>query len=215
MPIKVILVDDHDLVREGLKMILESADIEIVGEADNGRKAVKLVNKLQPDIIILDIVIPEMNGLEAAVEIHRENPEVKIVFLSMHSTSEHVFRALDAGASGYLLKKSAGKEVIDAVKTVNAGNCYLSNSVAHTVINDYLNFHQGGTKSQLDLLNDRERQVMQLVVEGKTSAEIAKIIHISPKTVETYRSRLMKKLGVKNVPGLVKFAIAHGLTPEA
>jgi len=216
MSIRVVLADDHAVIRDGLKLILESSgDIEVIGVAGNGREAAKLINSTPPDVLIIDITMPEMNGLEAIKEIHRDNPGVKILMLSMHNTSEHIHRALENGAQGYILKKSAGKEVVDAVRTVYNGSSYLSQSIAKSVISDYLQYHKHGVKTPIEKLNDRERQVLQLVVEGRSSSEIAKIIHISQKTVETYRSRLMKKLEVRNVPELVKFAIVHGLTPEA
>jgi len=214
MSIKVLLADDHAMVRDGLKLLLESQqDITVVGLAANGREAVKLVKNTAPDVVILDIAMPELNGLEAALKIRDALPRTRIIILSMHATSEHVFRALQAGADGYLLKESAGAEVVRAVRTAYAGRRYLSEKIA-TVAQGMNLSEQGAAsaKSPLESLSEREREVLQLVVEGGSSAEIASAINLSPKTVETYRSRIMQKLDVHDVPGLVKFALRHGVT---
>jgi len=172
------------------------------------------VQQLRPDVAVVDIAMPELNGIEATREIRQTCPTTQVVILSMHSTAEHIFRALEAGALGYLLKESAGMEVVDAVRAVHAGRRYLSQRIADTVVDDYLRQRQAAeAKSPLERLTPRERQVLQLVVEGKSSAEIGDILALSPKTIETYRSRIMQKLGLHDLPSLVKFAIQHGITP--
>lgn len=215
MSITVFLADDHAVVRDGLGFLLNSqADITVVGDAANGREAVQQVTKLQPNVVLMDITMPELNGIEATQQIRQSCPPAQIIILSMHATSEHIARALQAGARGYLLKESAGDEIVNAVRTVYAGHHYLSQKISDTMIDDYLHQRQQGeADSPLDRLSAREREVLQLVVEGKSSAEIAKILSLSPKTVETYRSRLMQKLDINDLPALVKFAIQHGLTP--
>ena len=212
MTIRVLLADDHAMMREGLRALLSaSPGFSVVGEARSGREAVQRAEELKPDVLVMDISMPGLNGIEAARMIVERCPATRIIMLSMHSTAEHVFRAFNAGASGYVLKESAGAEVITAIHTVQAGGRYQSPAFGEAV---RLNFASRG-RSPLDSLSTRERQVLQLVVEGKSSAAIARIVSLSPKTVETYRSRLMKKLGVKDVPALVKFALQHGLTPPA
>lgn len=215
MTIRVFLADDHAVVRDGLRFLLEAqADIKVVGDASDGRQAVTQVKKLKPDVVVIDIAMPELNGIGAAQQIHESCPGTRTVILSMHATSEHISRALQAGAQGYVMKESAGKEVIEAVRSVHAGRRYLGHQITDTVIDDYIRQrHAGPIQTPLESLSPREREVLQLVVEGKTSAEIANILFLSPKTVETYRSRLMEKLGVENLPGLIKFALQHGITP--
>ena len=214
MTIKVFLADDHAVVRDGLQALLEGEpDISVVGIASNGRDAVRQIQKFDPDVVVMDIAMPELNGIEATARICEARPSIRVIILSMHDTSEHVFQALKAGARGYLIKESAGKEVIAAVHAVNSGRRYLSQKIEEKVIETYIeNRNRLPDRSPLEKLSLREREILQLVVEGKTSAEIAESLFISPKTVETYRSRLMQKLGINDLPGLVKFAIQHGLT---
>jgi len=210
MTIRVLLADDHALMREGLRALLTiPPDIEVVGEVRTGREAESRVLQLDPDVVLMDIAMPDLNGIEAARLIHAKYPAVRIVMLSMHATAEYVYRAFEAGASGYLLKEVAVEEVITAVRTVHEGRRYLSPAVAESVPD----LSAGHARSPVDSLSARERQVLQLVVEGKTSSEIARLICLSPKSVQTYRSRLMMKLSVRDVPSLVKFALEHGLTP--
>lgn len=215
MGITVFLADDHAVVRDGVKLLLETKpDIAVVGDADNGRFAVKRIEQLRPDVAILDIAMPEMNGIEATRRIRDACRSVKVIILSMYSTSEHISRALESGARGYVLKESAGNELIDAVRAVYAGRFYWSKKIPLTVINASGRRNKTGkTETPLMRLTPREREILQLVVEGGSSVKIGGILHLSPKTVETYRSRLMYKLGITDVPGLVKFAIQHGLTP--
>ncbi len=215
MTITVLLADDHAVVRDGLRLLLEAqGDIKVVGDAANGREAVHQVKRLRPDVVVMDIAMPELNGIEATQQIREGCPSAQVVILSMHYTSEHIFRALQAGARGYLLKESAGVEVVNAVHTVQAGHRYLSQKISDKVIDNYVHQREAAeTTSPLARLSPRERQVLQLVAEGKSSAEIASVLSLSHKTVETYRSRLMQKLGISDLPSLVKFAIRQGLIP--
>jgi len=214
MNISVVIADDHAIVRDGLKLLLESQpDIVVTGEASNGRDAVMQAKKLRPHIIIMDIAMPELNGIEAAGRIMLECPSTRVIVLSMHSTTEHIYRSLKAGARGYLLKESAGAEVVAAVRAVYNGTRYLSQKISDRVVEEYLNTQVSkGPDNPVDRLTPREREILQMVSEGKSSAEIANIMFLSPKTIETYRSRLMQKLGVNDVPSLVKLAIRYGLT---
>ena len=214
MTITVLIADDHALMRDGLRAILEREDgIRVVAIASNGRETVLEARRLNPDIVLMDIVMPELSGIEAAAQIRDHCESTRVIILSMHSTVEHIFRALQAGALGYLLKGSAGSEVVEAVRAVHAGKRYLTRKVSDVVVDGYVREHRAS--SPLESLSPREREIMLLVVKGRSSSEIADALHLSPKTVETHRSRLMEKLGVENVIGLVKFAVQHGLTtPE-
>lgn len=214
MAIKVFLADDHAVVRDGLRLLLETqSDISVVGEASDGRQAVRLVKNLCPDVVVMDIAMPELNGIDATRRIHQICFSTQIVILSMYASNEHVYQALRAGAIGYVLKESAGREVVHAVRTVYTGKRYLSQHIAETVIDDYMRkFDKTSDRSPLERLSPREREILQLVVEGKSNSEIANLFSLSIKTVETYKSRLMEKLNIKDIPSLVKFAIQHGLT---
>jgi DNA-binding NarL/FixJ family response regulator len=213
LTISVFLADDHAVVRDGLKTLLEiEQSITVVGTASNGREAARQIIKLNPDVVIMDISMPELNGIEATRQIISERLETRVIILSMHATKEHIQRALQAGAKGYLLKESAGAEVVKAVRSVYAGNRYLGQPVSEILIDDYLNGRQAEKYTDpLDQLSGREREILQLVVEGNVSAKIADTLCLSPKTVETYRSRIMTKLNIRDIPGLVKFAIRNGL----
>jgi len=215
MNISVFLADDHTVVRDGLRFLLEAQpDIHVIGDAANGRDAMERAPKLCPDVVVMDIAMPELNGIESTRRLLQICPSIRVIILSMHSTSEHIFRALQAGAHGYLLKESAGVEVVDAVRAVFAGRRYLSATISDTLIDDYVRQRQAAEqKSPLARLSPREWEILQLVVEGESSADIANTLSLSAKTVETYRSRLMAKLGIGDLPTLVKFAIQHGLTP--
>lgn len=214
MSITVFLADDHAVVRDGLRSLLEAQpDIKVIGDAGNGRQAVRLVEQLRPDVVVMDIAMPELNGIEATQKICSECPDSQVVILSMYSTDEHVIRALQAGARGYLLKEAAGVEVVKAVRTVHSKHRYLSQKLSDKVIDDYCSLVKSNqTENPLTQLSPREREVLQLVVEGNSNVEIADTLSLSIKTIETYRSRLMQKLGINNLPELVKFAIQHGLT---
>lgn len=211
MSIGILLADDHAIVRDGLRMLLEAhGDLKVVGAVADGREAVSEARRLRPDVVVTDIAMPGLNGIEAARTICETLPETKVLILSMESGPEHVFRALQSGARGYLLKQAAGAELVAAVRAVHAGRRYLSEAINETVVSDYLSKPQ--TASPLEKLSHRERTILQLIVEGHSNAETAQTLHLSVKTVETYRSRLMQKLGIRDLPGLVKFAIEHGLT---
>ncbi len=212
MSISVFLADDHTIVRDGLRYLLEAhGGIKVVGEAGNGRDAVMAVKKLRPDVVIMDILMADLNGIEATDRICQECPATRVVILSMQSSSESILRALRAGARGYLFKESAGRELVQAIHAVHAGHRYLSAKVSDEVVSACLK-QEEAFRNPLAVLSLREREVLQLVVEGRTSAEIAGTLYLSVKTVDTYRSRLMKKLNIGDIPGLIKFAIQQGLT---
>ena len=214
MSISVFLADDHAVVRDGLWALLDAeSDINVIGDAEDGREAARQVAQLRPDVVIMDIAMPVLNGIESTLEIRVVCPSTRVIILSMHSTTEHVIRALQAGAYGYLLKDSAGVELVDAVRTVHAGHRYLSPKITDSLVDQLVQQPETVIESPLMSLSPREREVLQLAVEGKTNAEIAESLSLSIKTVGTYRSRLMVKLDIHDLPGLVKFAIRHGMTP--
>lgn len=206
MTTRVLLVDDHAMMREGLSALLASAGMEIVGSVGNGREAVHAAIATLPDVVVMDLSMPEMNGMEATRVICTRLPAVHVVVLSMHSNREHVYQALEAGASAYVLKDAASAELVGAVRAVCVGKRYLSPALG-------LLGEPSGGHGPLASLSARERQVLQRVVEGQTSEQIAQAINLSRTTVDTYRSRLMRKLGVSDVAALVKLAVQHGLTP--
>jgi DNA-binding NarL/FixJ family response regulator len=207
-----MLADDHSVLRDGVAALLQAqGGMTVVAHAQDGREAVRKATELQPDVVIMDIVMPELDGIEATRLIHDSSVLTQVVILSMSSNTEHIFRALQAGAKGYLLKESAGAELVAAIKSVHAGRRYLSQKITETVVDDYIREHH--PTEPLGKLSNRERQILQLVAEGKSTADIARRLYLSPKTVDTYRSRLMQKLNIDGFAGLVKFAIASGVTP--
>lgn len=208
MAVKVMLVDDHAIVRDGLQMLINTqGGMEVVAGISDGRSAVEAAEALWPDVVIMDIAMPEMNGIEAARKMLARMPELKIIILTMYESPEYVRQAFKAGASGFLLKKSAGIEIIKAIREVMRGHRYFGKGVEEAWASD-----EGAGQDPYETLSHREKQILQLVVDGKTSREIAEMIFISSKSVETYRSRLMKKLGIDNIAGLVKFALRRGLS---
>jgi DNA-binding NarL/FixJ family response regulator len=212
MSINVILADDHTIVRDGLRALLEAnPQIKVVGDAADGNQVLSQVKELQPDVVVMDILMPELNGIEATRKIMESFPQVRVIILSMLGTADHVFRALQAGVRGFLLKESAGREVVDAVEAVYAGEMYFSRPITHTLVNDYMQMREETESESIEKLSLRENEILCLVVEGKTSAEIGRDLHLSPKTVESYRSRIMQKLGISDMPELIKYAIKHGL----
>ncbi len=208
MTIRVFLADDHTIVREGLAHILNSeSDIEVIGQADDGRSAVDAVCRRAPHVAVLDITMPPLSGVEAARRIRAASPNTEIVFLSMHASREHISRALKAGARGYVLKECAGSELVEAVRAAHGGHSYMSQRVSDVMLEGFV----GDEETPLASLSDREREVFYLVVDGLSSAEIGDSLSLSPKTIETYRSRIHQKLGTDDVAGLIKFAIRHDL----
>ncbi|MEO6749235.1 MAG: response regulator transcription factor [Casimicrobiaceae bacterium] len=212
MTIKVLLADDHSILRDGIAALLEAQEgIAVVAHAQDGREAVRKAAAHQPDVAVMDIVMPELDGIEATRLLQQSSPATRVVILSMYSTTEHIFRALQAGAKGYLLKESAGAELVAAVRSVHAGRRFLSQKITESVVDDYIRQHV--PTDPLGTLSRREHQILQLVASGKSTADIAGALFLSPKTVDTYRSRLMQKLDIDNIAGLVRFAIACGLSP--
>ena len=212
MRIRVLIADDHTLVADGLRsLIAAQPDMEAVGQAADGREAVRRALELKPDVVVMDLTMPEMNGIEAAWAIRAKLDATRIVMVSMHSSPEHVQRALEAGAMGYLVKRSASRELIAAIRAVHAGRRFFSEHMAESVIERFVG--GDGPRDPLAALSARERQVLQLLVESRSVAEIAHSLSLSPKTVETYRSRLFNKLGIHDLPALVRFAIQRGVTP--
>jgi DNA-binding NarL/FixJ family response regulator len=209
MSIKILIADDHGVVAEGLKHLIEAQpDMRVVGTVGDGREAVRLAREAQPDVVLMDLSMPELNGADATRAILEREPRCRVIVLSMYAEREYVRRALKAGASGYVVKRSAAKEVVDAIRAVYAGQRYLSPRVADVVIDDYT---AEDKQDPLGRLSAREREVLQLLAEGRTGAEIATRLALSQKTVETYRARLVEKLGIRDVAGLVKFAIQRGI----
>ena len=213
MSIKVLLVDDHQIIREGLRVMLEKEhDITIVGEAEDGRMAEQLAQELVPDVIIMDVAMPDLNGIEATRQITAKLSGVKIIALSMHNDRRFVLNMLKAGAAGYILKDDAFKSLSKAIRTVMINKSYLSNQIADMLDNHGFTSSHGMKSTDGELLSSREREVLQLVAEGKTSNQIAEKLHISAKTVETHRQQVMFKLNIKNVAELTKYAVREGLT---
>jgi DNA-binding NarL/FixJ family response regulator len=208
---RVVLADDHALVRAGIRLLLEQTKgIEVVGEASDGRKALELIQAHQPDVVLLDVAMPGMTGLEAVNRITRDYPEVKVIILSGHANEEYVLQALQSGASGYMLKDSATGELQAAINAVRRGETYLSPVVSKAAIDGYLE-RAGESNSVLSQLTPRQREILQLLSEGQNTKEIASLLNISAKTVETHRAQLMGRLDIHDVPGLVRFAIRSGL----
>lgn len=209
----VLLADDHEIVREGLRAMLQTQDdIKVIGEAENGRQILKMTRQKKPDLVIMDIGMPELNGIDAAKAICEEFTDVKVIALSMHSDKRFVLGMLKAGASGYLLKECAFQELITAVKSVFSGGIYISPKIAIHLVSDYVHLSDNSLQSGIQVLSGREREVLQLIAEGKSTKETAATLNISIKTVETRRKGIMDKLEIRNTADLVKFAIREGLT---
>jgi DNA-binding NarL/FixJ family response regulator len=206
MPIRVVLADDHILVRQGVRALLEREGILVVGEASDGQEAQRLVQREDPDAAVMDISMPMFNGLDAALSLSRTHPRPKLILLTRHNEQQYVAEALRCGVRGYVLKDQAANDLVRAIREVCGGQVYLSPGVSRAVVEAYA--IPGQPK---DTLSARERQVLQLIAEGKTTKEIAALIHVSAKTVETHRARLMQKLGIHEIAGLVRYAIRKGL----
>ena len=214
MSIRIILADDHEILRHGLsRSFQQTEDIEVIGQAKNGHSAVKLAKELSPTVVVMDIGMPDLNGVEATRQIAKESPRVKVIGLSMHSSNKYVREMFKAGASGYLLKDCPFEELTKAIRTVAEGKAYVSPSIGDTVIKNYVGELEEDTA--FSVLSQREREVLQLLAEGKTTKQVAGQLHISPKTVEAHRLRIMNKLNIDNIAQLTKYAIQEGLTqPE-
>jgi len=209
MTIRILIADDHEVVAEGLKHLVQAqSDLEVVATVGDGREAVRVAKETEPDVVLMDLSMPELNGADATRAIIDARPECRVIVLSMYAEREYVRRALKAGATGYVVKRSAAKELVEAIRAVHSGQRYLSPRVADVVIDDYA---ADGKADLLEKLSTREREVLQLLAEGRTGSEIAQRLTLSQKTVETYRARLVEKLGIRDVAGLVKFAIQRGL----
>ncbi|HYQ95854.1 MAG TPA: response regulator transcription factor [Candidatus Eisenbacteria bacterium] len=207
MPLRILLADDHVLVRDGIKVTLEVNGFKIIGEASDGREAVRMVRELKPDVAVFDVSMPGLNGVDAARIAIKESPEIKIVLLTVHIENEYVDEALRAGVSGYVLKKQATADLIKAIQEVSAGNIYLSPGISRAVMEAF----RSGKELAARTLSAREREVLQLIAEGKTTKEIGGVLGISVKTAETHRSRVMDKLEIRDTAGLVRYAIRMGL----
>ncbi|HEY2120726.1 MAG TPA: response regulator transcription factor [Candidatus Acidoferrum sp.] len=211
--IRIVLADDHKLMRSGLRVLLEQQqDFAVVGEASDGREAVSLVSSQKPDVLVMDIGMPNLNGIEAAAQITQNHPGISIVMLSMHSDESYVLRALKAGAKGYLLKDSAETDLIRAVHSVAEGKSFFSPVVSKVLLDDYVRkLKRSGTEDPYDLLTPREREVLQLVAEGKSNKDVAQLLNLSVYTVETHRSNIMEKLNLHGVPELILYAVRKGI----
>lgn len=211
--IRILIADDHGIVRTGLKLLLERvADIEVVGEAADGREAVRLAAQLKPSIVIMDVGMPLLNGLEAAAQVTRESPRTGVVFLSMHADESYILKALDAGARGYLLKDTADEYIERALREVAVGRPFFSPSIAHALAEDDVRLmRKRGVQDSYDLLSEREREVLQLLAEGKSNKEAAAVLNLSPYTIETHRGNLMQKIGVHNTAEIVLYAVRKGI----
>jgi two-component system response regulator NreC len=207
MAIQVLLADDHEMVRQGLRVLLEREGFQVVGEASDGREATKLCETHHPEIAILDLSMPLLNGVDAAREIIKSNPRTKVVLLTMHTEDHLILESLRAGVTGYVLKTKAASELVQALRAVCRGEMFLTQSISRTIVQAFLTNAQSPGKA----ISDRERQVLQLVAEGKTTKEIASLLNISVKTAESHRSNLMEKLDIHDTAGLVRYAIRNGL----
>ncbi|HEV7129536.1 MAG TPA: response regulator transcription factor [Ktedonobacterales bacterium] len=214
--VRVLLADDHTILRAGVKMLLNAQpDIEVVGEASDGRQAVVEAQRLQPDVILMDITMPELNGIEATRQVKRLLPDVRVLVLTMHENEEYLFQMLRAGASGYMLKEAADTELISAIHIINAGSFYLSSPAQSMMVSDYLlRVRSGEERDSYSELTEREREILKLVAEGFTNNQIAERLVISPKTVDTHRTHIMDKLNLHNRAELVKYAMRRGLIED-
>lgn len=212
-PIRILISDDHAILRSGLRMLLNAEEgVEVVGEATRGEEALTLVAELQPDLVLMDISMPGMGGIEATAEIKRLYPQIKVLVLTMHENEAYLFRTIKAGGSGYVLKKAADTELIDAIHQVMAGGAFLRPSVAKALAQDYLERVSAGEATDTyDTLTEREREILKLIAEGHTNPEIARLLVISVRTVETHRAHIMDKLGFHHRSELVKYALRKGL----
>jgi DNA-binding NarL/FixJ family response regulator len=212
-PVRIVLADDHTIMRHGLRLVLErQSDFTVVGEANNGREAIDIVVRENPDVAVMDIAMPLLNGIEAAKRIAEEPVKTAVVILSMHSDESYILKALRAGARGYLLKDSAEIDLIQAIRAVSAGKAFFSPAVSSVLADDYLRqIRQQGVEDPYELLTARERELLQLIVELKSTKDIAGLLGISPRTIDTHRGNLMQKLNVHSIPELILYAMRKGL----
>jgi len=212
MTLRIVLADDHEIMRQGLRVLLEKhSDMEVVGEANDGLKAIELAKELDPDVVVMDVNMPGVDGADATRRIVSEQPDIRIVALSMHSKKGFIIEMLKAGASGYVLKENAFSELVNAITTVMGNEIYLSSKITRIVVDDYVQDRLGGDSSK-NMLTDRESEVLKLVGDGKSSKEIALQLDLSVKTIDACRRRIMNKLDIDSVAELVKYAIREGLT---
>ena len=213
MPIRILLADDHTVVRDGLRALLEKQpDMTVVAEASDGRDSIRLAEEQSPDVVVMDIGMPSLNGIEATRRILAANPRTAVVMLSMHQDESYVLRSLKAGAKGYLLKESLRGDVIDAIRAVAQGRSFLTRKVRLMLQEDYVRqMESRGLEDSYDLLTDREREVLHMVAEGKSNKEVAGLLNISPTTVETHRAHILQKLGIHSVPELILYAVRKGI----
>jgi two-component system, NarL family, response regulator NreC len=211
--IRILLADDHQLMRSGVRLMLErEADLAVVGEASDGREAVSMAKTLKPEVVVMDIGMPNLNGIEAAHQMTQDNPQLAIVMVSMHSDESYVLRALKAGARGYLLKDSAEADLIKAVHAVGSGKSFFSPVVSKMLLDDYVRkLKRSGTEDAYDLLTPREREILQLIAEGKSNKDIANLLDLSVYTIESHRSNLMEKLNLRGLPELILYAVRKGI----
>jgi two-component system response regulator NreC len=213
MGIRIIIADDHKVVRQGLTMLIQKEpNMEVLAEAEDGRQAVALVKELIPHVVVMDVKMPNLNGIEATRQILAEFPHVKVVALSMYADRQHVTNMLKTGVHGYILKDCAFEELAQAIRLVMSNKRYLSPEVTEVVVEDYVTHDPGSSQSAFSLLSNREREALQLMAEGKSTKQIASLLHIAVKTAETHRQRIMQKLGKRNIAELTKYAIREGLT---
>ena len=207
--IRILLADDHGIVRKGLRALLEGlAEAEIVGEAADGREAVRLAAELTPDVVVMDVAMPQLNGIDATAQIVKREPRTGVIMLSVHSDESYVLRALGAGAKGYLLKDTADADLLRAVESVALGKPFFSPAITETLLEDYMRFlQQRGLEDSYNLLTDREKEVLQLLAEGKSNKEVAALLNLSPYTVETHRNNMMQKLNLHNTAEIVLYAV--------
>jgi DNA-binding NarL/FixJ family response regulator len=210
---RVVLADDHSVVRQGLRAWLErSGHVQVVGEAADGREAVAAVERLQPDVVIMDIAMPMLNGIDATAQITRRNPDTKVIILSMHADESYILRALGAGAKGYLLKESTETDVLPAVQSVRDGKPYFTPSIARLLLEDYMRtLKQNNLQDSYDLLTEREREVLQLLAQGKSNKEVAQVLDLSPHTIDSHRTNMMQKLNLHNTAEIVLYAVRKGI----